>query len=455
MNRILVIEDEGMIRKQLTKLLERNSFEVGNAGSIDEALQLEPDSFDLVLADIRLPGAPGTAILDHVDHVPVIVMTSHASVRSAVDSMKLGAIDYISKPFDHDELLLVIERSLRENRLTAQNAAMRHDLHRLFPHNEILTDHPALNGTIESLQSLPEDQHFVFLQGERGTGKELLARLSHEACERAKGPLVFADLPVYEEDQLEAILLGTEHANSDDVIETSLSKTKHARFGLMHSAHAGTIILRNVAQLPSATQRKLAQLVPTKDNSRVALNPGQKQFNVRIIAINLEPLETAFAAGQLTPEFAACFEGSVYSIPPLRERAEDMQALIEHYLHLFLKRYRKRKITLSDSARHALQAYHWPGNVNELKSVLERAALMVDAEEIQPVHLGLGILEDGVDNIPIDLSLDSYFRYFVMNYQSQLSETELAAKLGISRKALWERRQKMALPRNLQNTSRD
>ena len=133
MNRILLLEDEGVIRKQLKLLLERNNYEVVGASNLEEALTLYPESFDVILADIRLPGRDGNQILDYSEQVPVIMMTSYASVRSAVESMRLGAADYISKPFDHDELLMTIAKSLRENRLSAQNAAMRRDLNRLYP----------------------------------------------------------------------------------------------------------------------------------------------------------------------------------------------------------------------------------------------------------------------------------------------------------------------------------
>ena len=133
MNRILIVEDEDIIRKQITLLLERNNYDVTGASSIDEAINCYPESFDAILADIRLPGRDGNQILDYAEQVPVIMMTSYASVRSAVESMKLGAADYISKPFDHEELLLTIARSLRENSLSSQNAAMRRDLNRLYP----------------------------------------------------------------------------------------------------------------------------------------------------------------------------------------------------------------------------------------------------------------------------------------------------------------------------------
>ena len=214
MNRVLVVEDEDIIRKQLALLLERNNYRVTGVSTVEEALANYPQTFDLILADIRLPGAAGTDIIKHSEQVPVIVMTSYASVRSAVESMKLGAIDYISKPFDHDELLLVIDRSLRENRMSAQNAAMRRDLARIYPHSDISTENETMQATVTGLATLADSSRFVMLYGERGTGKELLARMCHEHSSQREGPLVFADLPMHQQDELEALLFGDEHALS-------------------------------------------------------------------------------------------------------------------------------------------------------------------------------------------------------------------------------------------------
>jgi len=203
MSRILLLEDEDIIRKQLKLLLERNNYEVVGASSVEEAVEVYPESFDVILADIRLPGRDGNQILDFAEQVPVIMMTSYASVRSAVESMKLGAADYISKPFDHDELLLAIDRSLRENRLSVQNAAMRRDLNRLYPQIEVDSLNPVMQETITAIKNINPDDLFVYLQGERGSGKELLARLCHGHSERNRGPLVFADLPMYKSSDIE------------------------------------------------------------------------------------------------------------------------------------------------------------------------------------------------------------------------------------------------------------
>ena len=428
MNKVLLLEDEDIIRKQLTLLLERNNYEVVGTSSVEEAVTFYPESFDVILADIRLPGRDGNQILDFAEQVPVIMMTSYASVRSAVESMKLGATDYISKPFDHDELLLTIDRSLRENRLSVQNAAMRRDLNRLYPQIEVDSLNPVMQETIAAIKNISPDDLFVYLQGERGSGKEMLARLCHSHSERNRGPLVFADLPMYESSEIEQLLFGS---NQD---------THRPSSGLLQAAHGGTLVVRTISALPIEKQLFLAtQLVGAK-NRRSAPN-------VRLIVLAMDSPGTAVKENLLHPELAELFGDCVFPSLPLRERRDDIGPISASYVRLFVKRYRKRRIVLSLEARNALQAYQWPGNINELKSVIERAVLMVDSEEIKPVHLGINVIDEEAAHSGLDLSLDAYFRYFVLSFEDKLSETELASKLGISRKALWERRQKMDLPR--------
>lgn len=435
MNRVLVIEDEEIIRKQIILLLERNGYEVCGAGTIEEALASDPESFDVVLADIRLPGESGTEIIKHCGQVPVIVMTSFASVRSAVDSMKLGAVNYVSKPFDHDELLLVLARSLHENRMSSQNAAMKKDLERVFPLNEISVENPLMKTLVERLQKLTDDDLFVFFDGERGSGKELLARYSHAEGSRQAGPLVLADLPQLQAEQIESQLFGS------SVSPAAGDGGSAARHGLLQAAHGGTLVLRNVTLLPMQVQKRMFAL--SRENSR----EYGLLHNVRIVALASTAAEVCVKEGKLDEDFASLFNHHIHTVVPLRKRPEDLAPLANYYLQFFVKRYRKRKISLSTEAFNALRAYQWPGNITELKSVIERAVLMVETDELKPAHLGIGVINGKAEQTAFDLSLDAYFRYFVLKFQGQLSETELASKLGISRKALWERRQKMGLPR--------
>jgi len=443
MNRILIIEDEEVIRKQLSKLLERNNYVVNGVSTIEEANASGPDSYDLILADIRLPGAPGTDILNSAQHAPVVIMTSHASVRSAVDSMKLGAVDYISKPFDHAELLLVIERSLRQNRLSVQNAAMRRDLRRVLPDVDFETRNSSVNTLKESFENLPENAVCIYLHGERGSGRELLARSIHDNSDRAGGPLVIADIPFYESHNLEALLFGN-HTTATDVRE--IAPVNSSSFGLLREAHSGTLVLRNAIALPHAVQELLCDWI--EDGLSLTARTEHRSNDIRLVILNVANLAQAVSDNDLSPRFAQLFDDYQFWVPPLRERPEDTEALAQHFLAQFSQRYRKRSIVLSPDALQALQSYHWPGNVTELRSVIERAVLSVNTSDIEPVHLGLNISGDDQPGVALDLSLDSYFRYFVLQHQADLSETELAQKLGISRKSLWERRQKMDLSRN-------
>ena len=430
MNHVLVIEDEEIIRKQIVLLLERNNYAVSGVATIDEALQHPLDMFDIILADIRLPGASGTDILKHSGQVPVVVMTSFASVRSAVESMKMGAVNYISKPFDHDELLLVIARSLHENRLSAQNEAMKKDLARSFPMQELTARSENMKFTMDQLRGIPDSAAYIYLHGERGTGKELCARMIHDNGARSQGPLVFVDLPSYTPAVYEKVLFGSDEGGE-----------VFSRQGMLYTANAGTLVIRSVELLPVAVQQELLQ------RTRQHNSTDPRSLNVRILALSATAPNDLCKKQVLNGEFSNLFETQCYGISPLRDRREDIEPLASHYLDFFVKRYRKRRISLSEQAGNALNAYQWPGNITELKSVVERAVLMVETDEIMPVHLGLGVVDGVVNQSPLELSLDAYFRYFVLSNQDQLSETELASKLGISRKALWERRQKMNLPR--------
>jgi len=299
MNRILIIEDEEVIRKQLSKLLERNNYVVNGVSTIEEATASEPDSHDLILADIRLPGAPGTDILASAQHAPVVIMTSHASVRSAVDSMKLGAVDYISKPFDHAELLLVIERSLRQNRLSVQNAAMRRDLRRALPDVDFETRNSSVNTLKKSFENLPENAACIYLYGERGSGRELLARSIHENSDRAGGPLVIADIPAYEPQNLEALLFGNRTATPDIADDAPVNSTG---FGLLREAHAGTLVLRNAIALPHSTQELLCNWL--EEGLSLTARTEHRSHDIRLVILNVDNLAQAVSDNDLSPRFA-------------------------------------------------------------------------------------------------------------------------------------------------------
>jgi DNA-binding response OmpR family regulator len=211
-NRILVIEDEQVIRSALCRLLERNGYQATEAGAIDEARPLLlQQEFDLVIADLRLPGAPGTDVIPLAEGIPVLVMTSYASVRSAVESMKLGAVDYIAKPFDHDEMLLLVERTLARSRLERQKNALKSDLERNYPVTGMVGDCPAMHEAFERIGRVAATDTTVLILGESGTGKELAARAVHENSSRSDAPIITVNCAAIPEGLVES---STRSANS-------------------------------------------------------------------------------------------------------------------------------------------------------------------------------------------------------------------------------------------------
>ena len=432
MNRLLLIEDEEIILKALTKLLVRNHYDVTTAGTIEQAIEAQPQSFDLILADLRLPGAEGTDIIPIADPIPVVIMTSHASVRSAVSAMRYGAIDYIAKPFDHDELLLIIERSLLRNRMRAQNQSLRQDLKRLVP-AENINQCQSLKQLLASLFALTDADRFIALHGEGGTGKELLARVAHANSDRADAPFVVADLPSIDITRMHATLLGG---------DTPMPGEAFMPGGMLHSAHNGTLIIRHPSVLPEVAQISLARAL---DDRSMAGAGGVRSINVRTIIICETPLAEQLERGVIHNSLANLFTESEFAVPALRDMQSDIILLAEHYLSYFCNHHHRHRLSFSSASESAMLAYGWPGNADELKSLIERAVLLARETQINPSDLGLSSIAD--ETYQHDFSLDEYFRFFVMRHQSTLSETELASRLGISRKALWERRQKMQLLR--------
>lgn len=414
MNRLLLIEDEDVIRRALVRFLERKRFEVTGVANIEAASLTTLDSFDIVLSDLRLPGAPGTAIIAAVAPTPVVIMTSHASVRSAVDVMQEGATDYIAKPFDHDELLLVLERAMQRDRLGIRVAALERDLARLIPASRRI-DGTSLESLVRHMvdaQKHSERDLRSFLHGLPGSGREGVARAVHAWGKRAEGPLVVANLAAMDASERELI--------------AELNST-HNSSGLS-AARSGTLIVRSPELLEHQTQRALAA------NSR--------KTDVSLVCVSDSSTEALVSSGQLDDEFAELFRSDSHHITPLQQRPEDVLVHTLRVMEATADLCGRTAPHLDDAARVWLQTREWPGQVLELEALVARATVLVPGK-----NLSVGDLDSSSAATGTAPNLDGYFRWFVEFHQSSLSETELAARLGISRKALWERRQRSGLIR--------
>lgn len=438
MNQILIVEDESVIRRAVKRLLERNDYVVVEAGSVEEARQLPLKNFDLIISDVRLPGAPGTEIIDIATPTPVLIMTSYASIRSAVDAMKLGAIDYIAKPFDHDELLMVVERVIKQDRQLRQQEVLKSEVEKSYPVRGMIGECSAMVDVFRRIDKVAPTDATVLILGESGTGKELVARALHERSHRSQSPFVVFNCAALPEHQVEAELFGQQ------------DERHNGRGGLLAKAQGGTLFMDQVGELSMAAQARLLRVLQG-DEYAPRQEGDQNSSDIRIIAATHQDVRKLVHQQSFRSDLYFRLRVVEMTLPPLRERGNDIKALAKYLLSKSCNQLNRPALNMSRSALEAIRRYHWPGNVRELANTIERAVILCEGESITPEllaidhHITSG--QHKLENVNDNLSLEEYFRHFVLDNQDHMTETELAKKLGISRKALWERRQRFGIPR--------
>ncbi|HLT05672.1 MAG TPA: sigma-54 dependent transcriptional regulator [Pseudomonas sp.] len=457
MPHILIVEDETIIRSALRRLLERNQYEVSEAGSVQEAQErFSISGFDLIISDLRLPGAPGTELIRLAEGAPVLIMTSYASLRSAVDSMKLGAVDYIAKPFDHDDMLQAVARILSERPAPRAADAPAPEA-RPSSHNElgIIGSCPPMQDLFGKIRKVAPTDSTVLIQGESGTGKELVARALHNLSLRARAPLISVNCAAIPETLIESELFGHEKG--------AFTGASASRTGLVEAADGGTLFLDEIGELPLDAQARLLRVLQEGEIRRVGSVQSQK-VDVRLIAATHRDLKSLAKQGQFREDLYYRLNVIALKLPPLRERGNDVIELAETLLARQCARQGRAPMHFDDEALKVIRHYSWPGNVRELENAIERAVILCESEKIPAELLGIDLELDSLDleesaaepspaapqsrNEPTEnLSLEDYFQHFVLEHQEHMTETELARKLGISRKCLWERRQRLGIPR--------
>lgn len=430
--KILIVEDEFVIRSSLKKFLEKQSYKVKEAGSLEEAYDFDLNQFSLIITDLRLPGPSGTDIIKEAPNIPVVVMTSYASVASAVDAMKLGAADYIVKPFDYDDLLAKVKGIIEDD--TGQQIEP--------PLSGMLGNCAAMQQLFDRISKVAPTNTNVLILGESGTGKELVARAIHSASQQANARMISLNCAAIPDTLIESELFGHEKG--------AFTGATNSRVGLVEAADGGTLFLDEIGELPLEAQARLLRVLQEGEVRRVG-SVETKQVQVRLIAATHRDLKTLTRSGEFREDLYYRLNVVKLALPPLRERREDLVPLA----HLFLKQncenLGKPCLTFSPETLALVEEYAWPGNIRELENAIERAVILCETEAITPELLGIEpdtsiSLEPG-DDSDDNLSLEDYFLKFVLANQDAMTETELAQKLGISRKALWQKRQKLNLPR--------
>lgn len=445
-NHILVVEDEAVIRSSLRRLLERHEYKVSEAGSVQEALDnFDINSFDVVLSDLRLPGAPGTDLIKATTR-PVLIMTSYSSIRSAIDSMKLGAVDYIAKPFEHSELLESVAKVLRDHAGGIELATADE-----FepPVHGMIGSCPQMMELFRRIRKVALTNSTVLINGESGTGKELVAKAIHKLSSRCDNEMISVNCAAIPENLIESELFGHEKGAFTGATAT--------RTGLVEAAHGSTLFLDEIGELPLEAQARLLRVLQESEIRKVG-SVQSKKVDVRLVVATHRDLKQLVVDGLFREDLYYRINVMTLLIPPLRDRGNDILELADAILIRTCKRLKTPVLSFADSASQAIAKYPWPGNVRELENAIERAVVLAEdaviGEELLAIETEKPRLTEIVAEAPIaasaaveELSLEDYFQRFVVEHEDIMNETQLAKKLGISRKCLWERRQRFGIPR--------
>ncbi len=441
MSNILVVEDEPIIQESLVRLLQRQGHEVTGVSSVAEAEEKSINMYDLIISDLRLPGEPGTRLIARAAPTPVLIMTSYSTVQSAVDAMKQGAVDYISKPFNHDEMIITVKRILEKSSIEQHNSLLQKEIARNYPIEGMVAYCQPMLDVVDKIKRVATGETTVLIAGETGTGKELVARAIHAQSARKKQPLISVNCATFAVNLIESELFGHERGAFTGALEM--------KKGLIEAAQGGTLFLDEIGELPLDAQARLLQVLQQNEIRRVGSSKVIK-VNVRILAATHKNLRQMVEQQQFREDLFYRLNVFEINLPPLRERGNDIRLLADSILGRLSQRIHRKDMTFSDEAYQQLLEYNWPGNVRELENLLERALVLSSNEHIEAEDLALNTLSTA-NQLPLyelenRLSLDQYFVSFVKKYQPQYNETELAKMLGISRKNLWEKRQRLAIP---------
>ncbi|KPK02063.1 MAG: hypothetical protein AMK71_03485 [Nitrospira bacterium SG8_35_4] len=467
MQRILVIDDEESIRDLLKDFLEAKGFQIVLASDGESGLKLlTEDSFALFLLDLMMPGMSGLDVLREraarkID-VPSIVITAHATVQTAVEAVKLGAFEYITKPFNLEELYMVIKKTLDVSNLQEENTSLKKELEKKSSFNkraldQIIGKSDPIQGVIQFIEKIADTDSTVLITGESGTGKELVAKNIHSHSSRAKKPFVPLNCAAIPKEILESELFGHEKGAFTGAIST--------RIGRFELANYGTLFLDEIGELAPALQVKLLRVLQEREFERVG---GIKTLSVdvRIIAATNRNLEKAVEEGTFREDLYYRLNVIPLRLPPLRNMREDIPLMVDYFITHMSRRKGKAAPTISDEAMQCLSRYKWPGNVRELENLVERMLILKEGEVVSPADLPERLVDKrqvqrvanavqalSRDGIDLNMMLDEIENNMIVQALelSKGIKSKAASLLGLNRTTLIEKMKKKAINFSIQN----
>ncbi|MGQ9687343.1 MAG: sigma-54-dependent transcriptional regulator [Desulfobaccales bacterium] len=452
---ILIVEDDRAQRDSLQEILEKEGYDLEVASDGETALQrLHERCFDLVLTDMVLPGANGLDILKFVvRHQPqclCIIITGFATVKNSVDAMRLGAYDYLPKPVNPQELILVVRRALEHQHLQQENLHLKKQLYKRFGFSHIIGTSEPITQLFELVRKVADTDSTVLLLGESGTGKELIARAIHYNSYRRQGPLVPVNCAAIPEELLESELFGHERGAFTHAVRT--------RIGRFEQARGGTIFLDEIADMSPGLQVKLLRVLQDRSFERIG---GVKSIKVdiRVIAATNKDLEALVKQGGFREDLYYRLNVIPIRIPPLRDRTSDIPLLVNHFLEEFSRKKKKPIKRLSPQAMELLLRYPWPGNVRELENLMERLVILTEGNVVEVADLperfrhsvSMGLESESIDfprdGLNLPQALQEFERRLILKAleRSNWVKTRAAQLLHLNRTTLIEKMKKQQI----------
>ena len=447
---ILIVEDEAKLRRLLELQLADEGFQARSASDAETGLQiLAKNPFDLVVTDFKLPGMSGLDFLHAVKRIdaelPVVMMTAYGTVESAVDAMKAGASDYVLKPFSLAELVLVIRKELAAHALRCENRDLREALGRRYEYKNIVATSDKMQAVLGLVERVAPTNATVLIGGESGVGKDLIARAIHEHSQRAAGPFLKINSTAIPENLLESELFGYEKG--------AFSGATSSKPGKFELADKGTLFLDEIGDVPPAIQVKLLRVLQEREFERLG---GTKtiKVDVRLIAATNRDLRAALEEGTFREDLYYRLNVVAIDIPPLRERKEDIPALVNFFLEKFARESGKPTPHVTPQALKLLMDFHWPGNIRELENILARSVTLAAGPTLDAadIHLDSARPRAQADAaapvLPDGFTLDQWEQEIIREAlrRANGNKSQAARALGLSRNALRYRLSQMGVP---------